>query len=335
MKPAITQINLLLEHYNKTKDLKSKERIQVLILYLKKYPHSKIQDVTFKKESTIDRWIREYKLKGIGSIFTGYYSNQNASKLTNAQKLEIKKHLEGQPLPDKFWSLDNIKEYISARFDIEYRSKQSYYAILTFCNYSYKLPSIFNIRRDDDFVEERVKEIREEIKDYLTDPNSIVFTADESRLEWKTLKRKGWFKKGEKTVIKEIKEQKQYQSFIGLLDLKTKEDLLYRLEWQNQEKIIEVLKDIKTKYPNKKIHIIWDNAGFHRGNQIKELLGKGNILENIKLIWLPPYAPDKNPQEFIWNYAKRKISNKVFKTFNDMVLEFEKNIIGQKFDYNF
>jgi len=327
-------IEVLLDHYRKADDTAISYRAHVILLHLKGRVVREIAEVTFRKESTVSRWITSFKRHGVGSIFPGYYQNQNASKLTRDQKRSVKLLLEDQDFPVEYWGLGSLKKYISARFDVEYQSDNSYYAIFSMCNYSYKLPSLFNIRRNDQLVNQRVEEIRDEITPFMKDDNYLIFTSDESRIEWSTLKRRAWLKRGKKTVIKE-KKDKQYQSFIGFLNLKTGEDLLYRLAWQNQENIIPVLTKLTKKYPDKKIVIIWDNAGFHRGKKIRALLGKGNKLENIHFIWLPPYAPDKNPQELVWKHTKNQLGNKVFNQFEDMVTAFETITTGRKYHYHF
>ena len=333
MKTAHPQIvNNLLTHFQKSRDPKIIKRAQVVMLHLKRYCVRDIAEVCFQEERTIYRWVQAYERHGIGSIFPGYYQNQNASKLSLKQKQQIKQILERSELPASYWSLGELKKYISARFDIEYKSDQSYYGIFSLCNYTYKLPSLFNIRRDEQLVESRVREIRKEIEALLKDDNYVVLASDESRLEWSTLKRRAWLRRGKKTVIKE-KRGKKYQNFIGFLNLKTGEDLLYRLAWQDQEHIIPVLTKLTEKYPDKKIVIIWDNAGFHRGKKIRLFLGSGNKLENIHLIWLPPYAPDKNPQELVWNYGKNELKNQVFNQFERMVSTFETIITGRIYDY--
>lgn len=328
------QSDLLYDHFKKSGDPKIVKRSQVIILHLKGWVVRDIANACLQKERTVYRWIKKFKAGGVGAVFPGYYQNQNAAKLTRKQKQEVKKLLEENPLPNDFWTVGKLKRYLSARFDIEYLSKQSYYGLLQFCNYSYKLPSLFNIRRDDEFVEKRIEEIRQEIKPFLKDSNYLVFASDETRIEWNTLKRRAWLKKGKKTIIREKRERK-YQNFIGFLNLKTNEDLLFRLDWQDQENIIPVLTNLTKKYKNKKIVIIWDNARFHRGRKIKKLLGSNQLLQNIHLIWLPPYAPDKNPQEFVWRLAKDKIGNQVYNQFEKLITTFETIITGQKFNYKF
>ncbi len=50
--------------------------------------------------------------------------------------------------------------------------------------------------------------------------------------------------------------------------------------------------------------VIWDGSPIHRGNEVKAYLADG-ATKNIPLESLPPYAPDLNPDEGVWNHLKR------------------------------
>lgn len=77
------------------------------------------------------------------------------------------------------------------------------------------------------------------------------------------------------------------------------------------------------RYPDKNITIVWDNARWHRSKKLREHLGEGNPLANVHLVWLPPYAPDHNPIEKVWNEAKAAISNRQRLVFEDTCIGFE------------
>jgi transposase len=49
--------------------------------------------------------------------------------------------------------------------------------------------------------------------------------------------------------------------------------------------------------------IIWDGSPIHRGAEIKTFLAEGGA-KHIHLEQLPPYAPDLNPDEGIWDLLK-------------------------------
>jgi len=52
---------------------------------------------------------------------------------------------------------------------------------------------------------------------------------------------------------------------------------------------------------------IWDGGSMHKGEPIRELLVD---YPRLSLERLPPYAPELNPVEFLWNYLKyEKLAN--------------------------
>jgi transposase len=52
--------------------------------------------------------------------------------------------------------------------------------------------------------------------------------------------------------------------------------------------------------------VLLDNGKAHRGDPVRELLGRTSRLH---LIPLPPYAPELNPDEGVWNHLKRLLAN--------------------------
>jgi transposase len=73
--------------------------------------------------------------------------------------------------------------------------------------------------------------------------------------------------------------------------------------------------------------VILDNGRFHKG---KHLI----ISKNIKLVFLPPYSPELNQAELVWLNMKRKITNKVYKTMEELKTKIEQivnELLTQKF----
>lgn len=59
--------------------------------------------------------------------------------------------------------------------------------------------------------------------------------------------------------------------------------------------------------------VIIDNAGFHSVKHLK-------IPDNIYLLNIPPYCPELNPCEQIWQYKKKRFKNKTFDTMQELRL---------------
>lgn len=57
--------------------------------------------------------------------------------------------------------------------------------------------------------------------------------------------------------------------------------------------------------------LVIDNAGFHSTKHI-------DIPSNIKLINIPPYSPELNPCEQVWQYIKQRFKNRVFETLESL-----------------
>lgn len=74
--------------------------------------------------------------------------------------------------------------------------------------------------------------------------------------------------------------------------------------------IFEAYLEAFSKYHPKELKVvIIDNAGFHATKNI-------TIPENIILINIPPYSPELNPAEKIWQYIKQRFKNKSFTQIN-------------------
>ena len=59
--------------------------------------------------------------------------------------------------------------------------------------------------------------------------------------------------------------------------------------------------------------ILIDGAGWHKSQAL-------NVPENITLIKLPPYSPELNPVENIWQYLKNNfLNNRIFDNYDAIV----------------
>jgi transposase len=50
--------------------------------------------------------------------------------------------------------------------------------------------------------------------------------------------------------------------------------------------------------------VVWDGAAIHRAQPVKDFLAAG-AAARLQLVRLPGYAPDRNPDEGVWNHLKR------------------------------
>lgn len=298
-----------------------------------------IKDISFSLHvgyRTVERWIKDFSKRRIASIFSGMAGNEHAAKLTKEQKEEIANVLQKKPsaygLPKEYWDVPQLRKYIYARFGAVYETDRSYHFLLEFGNLSFKVPDKFNVRRNEQKIAIRMEQIYEEILWFMEDPSWEVFCSDETRMQLEAITRRAWLKKGEKTVIK-VERSDDYQNYLGFLNQKTFKLHVFEIAWGNLEEVIKATAEFIKLYPNKKICIIWDNATCHKGILMRQALAKGGTLERVHLVNLPPYAPDYNPIEQVWNTTKDKLSNKQDDTFQQTKQKFMTLTNNQFFPY--
>ena len=74
------------------------------------------------------------------------------------------------------------------------------------------------------------------------------------------------------------------------------------------------LDEVAGRYPKEKLVMVLDNAGWHLGKNLK-------VPQNMRLLPLPPYSPELNPMENIWDELREKsFHNLVFKNLDEMEL---------------
>ena len=328
---------LVLRAYAKTSPLVLvRLKAQAVLMASKGMTPLDIGDIAERSKRTVELWLRDWNQRRLASIFTGHSDNDNAALLTREQKEEIRQALQSPPsdfgLPKEFWDVPQLKQYVEASFGVVYDNDRSYHFLLQFSNLSFKYPDTLDRRRDDTFIAERLAVIRKEIKPLFQDDRGEIFTVDEVRIQQEAITRRAWLQKGERTVLK-VNRDKEAQSYIGFLNQKTFGCELFELAWQNQQTVLVALEQFLTGHPDKLVCIIWDNAPFHRGKEIRTALAKRKTLERVHLIALPPYAPDTNPIEHVWNTAKQTVSNIQHATFPDTKQAFRDFVAERLFQY--
>lgn len=330
-----TEIELLQGYVSSPIELIRFKAMTILARH-KRVPLETLSLMFDRSKRSLTRWISDYDERNMSSIFSGKVGNEHASKLTKEQKKEIKEVIGEPPndqgIPKEFWDVPKLKNYVQARFGVIYESEVSYHFLLRFSGLTIKYPDKLSPRRNEKLIIKRIKEIRKEIKPLLKDPEWVVLATDETRLQLEAEIRRAWLVKGYRTIVK-TQRSNEHQNYLGFLDQKNGECEVYPIKRGNQTETIRVLKKVMRKNKGKKVCVIWDNATWHNGKILRRELAKQKQLKDLHLIHFPPYAPDHNPIEHVWEDAKGAISNRGGSKFETIKQEFLDHIAGRKFKY--
>ena len=139
----------------------------------------------------------------------------------------------------------------------------------------------------------------------------------------------GWIQTGVQIAIKTTAKQPRTH-YLGAIAVKEDkiEHITQSYDKINGEAVVNFLAKIANKLSHKKkIHIILDNAGYHKCKEVKEYLEQH---PKIQLHYLPPYSPNLNLIERLWKIMREKVTyNKYYKTFLEFrtkIAEFFENL---------
>lgn len=105
-----------------------------------------------------------------------------------------------------------------------------------------------------------------------------------------------------------------YQYIFGAVCPSQKQCAALVLPHANHEGLNEHLKEI-SRHVKEARHavVVQDQAGWHHKKSL-------TIPNNISILHLPPYSPELNPQEQVWQYLKDNyLSNLTFKDHKDIL----------------
>ena len=105
---------------------------------------------------------------------------------------------------------------------------------------------------------------------------------------------------------------RQRYNVLGAINYMTKKvHTVTNVTYITATEICQMLQLVAAEYPNKKIHIILDNARYQKC-EIVTTLAK-NL--GIELVYLPSYSPNLNLIERLWKFAKGKLRVKYYSDF--------------------
>ena len=90
----------------------------------------------------------------------------------------------------------------------------------------------------------------------------------------------------------------------------------------NTEHMSQFLAQVRSDHPGEFIIMIVDGSGSHKGKKLQ-------VPENVELILLPPYSPELNPVERIWNELRKKeFANRVFDSLDAVVHQLHTGLVS-------
>jgi transposase len=308
----------LIQRHRKERDKRICDRIKAVLAYDDGYSYSEIARILLLDDETIRRHIDDYiKEKKLSTSNGG-----SDSKLSDRETRELTKHLQ----EITYLYVKDICQYIWLTYSKKY-SVSGMTKWLNAHDFFYKKPHAVPAKADKEKQKAFIKYYNR-LKKIAGDKEPIYF-ADSVHPQHQTQLVYGWILKGVRKEIAMTGYQKRL-NFIGGICLNGYRFTYHQVETVNASTICDFLWKLRQANPGKyRVHLIWDNAGYHRNDEVKDF---AKVL-GIKLHYIPPYSPNLNPVERIWKLMHESVRyNQYYGTFHEFAeatLGFLRNI-GRK-----
>lgn len=295
--------NILVKQHRQERDGKTRDRIKAVLAYDNGYSYSEIAKILLLEDTTVSRHVDDYLQEKKLALASG----GSNSKLSESEAQELCEHLNEVT----YLYVKEICAYVWQHYQKEY-SISGMTKWLHAQGFRYKKPHAVPAKAN-----------REQQKEFVAYYNRLkaqagnrepIYFADSAHPQHQTQLTYGWILKGKRQEI--ATSGKPYRlNIIGGICLKGHRFIYHQAEKVNASAIASFLVKLRQLNPGKYvIHVIWDNAGYHRDKSIQEFTkGLG-----IKLHYLPPYSPNLNPLERLWKMMHEEVRyNRYYGTFAD------------------
>lgn len=309
------KVELELFHSQLT-DKKKSDRIKAILLYSEGWDASSISQALRVHESTVKRHIEDYLVGKLSSENGG-----SSSKLSEQQTQALIAHLSEHMYHYSY----EIIAYIKGIYDVSY-TVPGINKWLHRHGFSYKHPKGFPYKAEPS-AQAAFLDTYEALKETVSSQEPILF-ADSVHPTQATKISYGWIKTGQTKQV-ETTASRTRLNIVGGIELGNLENaVIESYDTVNAHSIMDFLERIKAAYPRApNLHLILDQAGYHRSHAVKEAAKK----LNITLHYLPPYSPNLNPIERLWKVMNEQARNNRFfkssKDFKDAIMNFFKNTL--------
>jgi len=253
---------------------------------------------------TIFTWLKVAREKGLDALAPKPRPGRG-KLLSDFEAEEVKRWvLSGDPRQHGFdfglWTRQIVSDLIYSRMNIRI-SLSAVGELLHRVGLTPQKPMRRAYERDDAEIKKWREETYPEIRKEAKKQGAEIFWLDEASIRSDDPLMRTWGLKGQTPTVK---TSGQRQGVNAISALSNNGSFWYRVytERFNADVYIDCLKDLIGNR-KKAIYIITDGHPVHKIKKVKEFVSR--LEGKLSIFILPPYAPDLNPDELVWNYIRQ------------------------------
>lgn len=287
------------------KRTRQRQRLQMLYLFKSGQATNRIKaaQMLAVNRMTIGRWLQIYEKEGLAGLLSIKTRSNRKLSIPPCILHVLKHELEK---PEGFSSYKAIQIWLEQKFTLSIPYKTVHGIVRYRLKAKLKVGRKSHVKKDQQKVDEFRNNISQTLSyvalySFLRDIR--LFCQDESRFGLLPIHRRKITLPGVKPVSK-VQYGFDYYYLYGAADPRTGDSFFLELPYLNTECFQLYLDEFSKAYDDSFNIMLLDRGTFHRSGSLK-------VPSNVALIFIPPYSPELNPIERLWEDIKAEIADEL------------------------